>query len=128
MPTVKRTTFRPEVDGYAFRNNWSFDAEEKQVLHTLVTDGLDVLEAALSPIIMALLGPAIIAEAALCGPFAPICIGETISAINEGIVSDITGAIEAQGVRPLRRDGVLVARLLAQELDRPARRGQERPA
>jgi hypothetical protein len=96
MAKVKRTTFRPEVDGYAFTNSWTFDAQEKVVLEQIVRDALEVLEVALSPIIMAIAGPAIIAEAALCGPFAPICIGETIKAINDGIVSDITGAIEAE--------------------------------
>jgi hypothetical protein len=94
---VKRTTFRPETDGFAFSNNWSFDAQEKVVLEQLVWDAVTVLEAALSPIIMALLGPAIITEAALCGPFAPLCIAETVKAINDAIVGDITGAIEAEG-------------------------------
>jgi hypothetical protein len=94
---VKRTTFRPETDGFAFANTWSFDSEEKQVLEQLVWDAVTVLEAALSPIIMALLGPVIIAEAAACGPFAPLCIAETVKGINDEVVGQITGAIEAEG-------------------------------
>lgn len=94
---VNRTTFRPETDGFAFTNSWTFDQQEKQVLEQLVKDAVGVLEALLSPIIMALLGPAITLEAALCGPFAPICIAATVSKINDGIVGDITGAIEAEG-------------------------------
>jgi hypothetical protein len=91
---MTRTTFRPETDGFLFVNNWTFDNTEIGILRTLVTDALGAVEALLSPLIVALAGPVLIAEAGV--PFiGPWLVAETVRKINEAAVNAIVNAIDA---------------------------------
>jgi hypothetical protein len=92
---MSRTKFRPETDGYAFTNSWTFDSTEIATLTQLVTDAVGVIEVVLSPFIAAALGPVIAAEAGV--PFiGPWLVYETIKKANDAIVNAIVGAIDAK--------------------------------
>jgi hypothetical protein len=91
---MSRTRFRPETDGFAFKNTWTFDSTEIATLTNLVTDAVGAIEIILSPIIVAALGPALAAEAGV--PFiGPWLVYETIKKANDAIVDKIVGAIDA---------------------------------
>lgn len=92
---MTRAIFRPEADGFAFKNDWKFDSTETAILTTLVTDALGVIEGVLSPLIIAAEGPVLVAEASV--PFiGPWLVAQTIKAQNDAIVSSITNAITAE--------------------------------
>ncbi len=93
---MPRTRFRPETDGYAFTNTWTFDSTEIATLRSLVSDAVGAIEVALSPMIIAALGPALVAEAGV--PFiGPWLVYETVTKANDAIVNAIVDAIEPGG-------------------------------
>jgi hypothetical protein len=92
---MSRTRFRPETDGFAFTNSWTFDSTEISILTNIVSTAVDAIEIVLSPIITAALGPVLIAEAAV--PFiGPWLVYETVKKANDAIVNAIVGAIDAK--------------------------------
>jgi hypothetical protein len=60
---MSMTIFRPDVDGFAFVNNWTFDAAEKKQIQDILTGALVPMAAALAPMI------------APFGPAAPFILG-----------------------------------------------------
>lgn len=87
--------FRPEADGFAFVNNWTWDATETAVVKSIVTEAVGVIEIVLSPLIWALEGPVLIAELGV--PFiGPYLVQKTIEAETNAIVDKIVGAITAE--------------------------------
>jgi hypothetical protein len=91
---MSRTRFRPETDGFAFKNTWTFDSTEIATLTSIVQDAVGAIEIVLSPIIAAALGPVLAAEAGV--PFiGPWLVYETIKKANDAIVDKIVGAIDA---------------------------------
>src|SRR5258708_12941420 len=93
---MPRTRFRPETDGYAFTNTWTFDSTEIATLRSLVSDAVGAIEVALSPMIIAALGPALVAEAGV--PFiGPWLVYETVTKANDAIVNPIVDAIDPGG-------------------------------
>jgi hypothetical protein len=97
---MRKLDFRPQTDGFAFKNNWRWDDAEKQTLHDIVAAGAEAAAIALGPVILAVGGPAIVLGAGavaplagLLGPFAPVAIGYLAVKLGETIVDDITGAI-----------------------------------
>jgi hypothetical protein len=91
---VTRAHYRPETDGFAFINNWTFDATETAILTGLVTEAVDVIAVALSPLILAAEAPLLAAEGAV--PFiGPWLVYKTIEAEIDGIVNGIVGASTA---------------------------------
>jgi hypothetical protein len=91
---MPRTTFRPETDGFAFTNQWTFDPTETAVLQQIVTDAVGVIEIALSPLISVALAPVIAAEAGV--PFVgPLLVYETIKNANDAVVNGIVNAIDS---------------------------------
>ena len=93
MATEVAGTFRSQWDGFLFANSWTYDEAEINQLLSLFSDALAVAEGALSPLISIVAGPVIATEIAVCGPFAPICIAETISNINDAIISSIKNSL-----------------------------------
>lgn len=93
MGTKVAGDFLSEYDGFLFNNNWTYDQDELNQVMSLITNALDTAEGLLSPLIGMLAGPAIALEAAVCGPFAPICITETISDIESDLLSTIRGKL-----------------------------------
>ncbi len=92
---MSRTRFRPETDGFAFKNTWTFDSTEIATLTNLVSDAVGAIEIVLSPIIAAALGPVLAAEAGV--PFiGPWLVYETIKKANDAIVDKIVGAIDSK--------------------------------
>jgi hypothetical protein len=92
---VTRAHYRPETDGFAFVNSWTFDATETAILTGLVTDAVDVIAVALSPLILAAEAPVLAIEGAV--PFiGPWLVYKTIQAEINGIVNGIVGAITAK--------------------------------
>jgi hypothetical protein len=92
---MPRAHYRPETDGFAFTNSWTFDATETAILTKLVTDAVDVIEIVLSPLIAAAEGPVLAAEAGV--PFiGPWLVAKTIEAENDAIVNAIVQAVTAQ--------------------------------
>ena len=92
---MPRTQYRPETDGFAFKNTWQFDSTETGVLEGLVTDAVGVIEVILSPFIWAAEGPVLAAELGV--PFiGPWLVAKTIEAENNAIVNAIVGAITAK--------------------------------
>src|SRR5260370_911061 len=49
---MTRAHYRPETDGFAFTNDWTFDTTETATLTQLVTDAVDVIEIVLAPLIL----------------------------------------------------------------------------
>jgi hypothetical protein len=89
---MPRAKFHSETDGFAFVNNWSWDATETAILKGLVTDALGVIEVILSPFIIAAEGPLLAVEAGV--PFiGPWLVAKTIEAENNAIVNGIVGAV-----------------------------------
>src|SRR5262249_13379140 len=91
-----RTTFRPEIDGFAFENSWTFDALETEQLKRIISEALPAAEAIASPIIAAIAGPVIATELAIAGPFAPIVLYYEIKAINDAATNAIVNAVDAK--------------------------------
>lgn len=92
---MARTVYRPETDGFAFGNTWSFDDFEKQRVEQTVAELLPVAEAVASPILIPLITPFVVAEFVALGPFAIFAIDAEVQGINNGIVSAISSAITA---------------------------------
>jgi hypothetical protein len=89
---MPRANFHSETDGFAFVNDWTWDATETAILTNLVTDALGVIEVILSPFIIAAEGPVLAAELGV--PFiGPWLVAKTIEAENNAIVNAIVGAI-----------------------------------
>ena len=92
---MQTTSFRPDIDGFAFKNHWINDAEEREELRQILRIALPAAAgvlvpviAALSPVLIPVLGPA----AALIAPFLPIlpCIAPTLaSRLIDSIADDI---------------------------------------
>lgn len=93
MATEVAGTFRSQWDGFLFSNSWTYDQAEIDQLISLFSGALDVAEGALSPLISVVAGPVIATEIVACGPFAPLCIAETISHINNEIISSIQSSL-----------------------------------
>ena len=70
---MPRVDFVPDVDGFAFANNWSFDDREKQEIRDIVQAALPAAAALLSPIVMA--------AAPLIAPVAGIALGPVLPLI-----------------------------------------------
>lgn len=91
---MSKTKFRPEADGFKFTNSWTFDDTEKAILRDHVKNTLPVVEAILSPIIIATCAPLFIAEMAV--PFiGPWLVYKTVEAANKEIIDQIVEAISA---------------------------------
>lgn len=89
---MPRTQYRPEVDGFAFANNWSWEPTDIATITGIVTDALGAVEIALSPLIAIAEGPVFAAE--LLIPFiGPWLVAKTIEAENNAIIKAIVGAI-----------------------------------
>jgi hypothetical protein len=91
---MTRAHYRPETDGFAFTNDWTFDTTETATLTQLVTDAVDVIEIVLAPLILVAEGPVLAVEAGV--PFiGPWLVAKTIEAENNAIVNGIVQAITA---------------------------------
>ncbi len=89
---MPRTNFHSETDGFAFVNDWAWDATETAILKGLITDALGVIEVILSPLIAVAEGPLLAAELGV--PFiGPWLVAKTIEAENQAIVDGIVGAV-----------------------------------
>lgn len=87
-----RTKYRPEVDGFAFANNWTFEPTDIATITGIVTDALGAVEIALAPLIAVVEAPVFAAELAV--PFiGPWLVEKTIEAENNAIINGIVGAI-----------------------------------
>src|SRR5437773_12078261 len=99
---MPRVDFNPDVDGFAFKNDWTFDAVEKAEIRQITEDALPIAAAALTPIVMAAsptiapaaglaLGP-VLPLIAMAGPFpfasAPKISELIVNAVAETIVED----------------------------------------
>src|SRR5262245_42987304 len=96
---MPRVDFKPDVDGFAFKNDWTFDAVEKAEIRQIAESALPIAAAALAPIVMAAspmiapvaglaLGP-VLPLIALAGPF----LFAAAPKISELIVNAITDQI-----------------------------------
>lgn len=96
---MPRVDFKPDVDGFAFQNNWTFDEVERAEIRSMLRSALPIAAAALSPIVMAAspmiapvaglaLGP-VLPLIALAGPFLFFAAPK----ISEMIVNAITDQI-----------------------------------
>ncbi|HEV2404277.1 MAG TPA: hypothetical protein VGR88_02425, partial [Ktedonobacterales bacterium] len=92
---MARTVYRPETDGFAFVNHWTFDDYEKQVVEQTVAELLPIAEVIASPILIPLITPFVVAECVALGPFAFLAVDAEVKAINSGIVNGISSAITA---------------------------------
>jgi hypothetical protein len=89
---MPRTKYRPEVDGYAFTNTWTWEATDIATITGIVTDALGAVEVALAPLIAIAEAPVFAAELAV--PFiGPWLVAKTIEAENKAIINGIVGAI-----------------------------------
>ncbi|KRA79702.1 PKD domain-containing protein [Altererythrobacter sp. Root672] len=92
---MARVDFKPDVDGFAFRNNWSFDQRERNEIEGIINRALPVAAAALTPIVMAA-SPAIAPIAGLAlGPVLPLIAlaGPFLVAAAPKIAEDIVTAV-----------------------------------
>ncbi len=90
---MPRTKYRPEVDGFAFANNWTWEPTDIATITGIVTAALGAVEIALAPLIAIVEAPVFAAE--LLVPFVgPYLVYKTIQAENnaiiKGIVDDLT--------------------------------------
>lgn len=92
---MARAQYRPETDGFAFVNDWTFDDYEKGIVEQTVAELLPVAEAIASPILIPLITPFVVAQFVALGPFAFLAVDAEVNAINSGIVSGISSAITA---------------------------------
>jgi len=115
---MPRVDFKPDVDGFAFKNDWTFDANEKEEIKQIVQNALPAAAALLAPIVMAAspmivpvagiaLGP-VLPLIALAGPFLFLAAPK----ISELIVNAIADKI-AKGTR----EGDLCGGMTAAALD-----------
>ncbi len=74
---MTRAHYRPETDGFAFVNSWTFDATETAILTGLVTDAVDVIAVALSPLILVAEAPLLAIEGAV--PFVGPWLARTLT-------------------------------------------------
>ena len=89
---MPRTKYRPEVDGFAFTNNWTWEPTDVATITGIVTDALGAVEAFLSPLIAIVEAPVFAAELAV--PFiGPWLVAKTIEAENNAIIKGIVDAI-----------------------------------
>jgi hypothetical protein len=93
---MPRTKYRPEVDGYAFTNTWTWEPTDVATITGIVTAALGAVEIALSPLIALAEGPVFAAELGI--PFiGPWLVYKTIEAENNAIIKGIMDAITADG-------------------------------
>jgi hypothetical protein len=92
-----KTNFNPQTDGFGFVNNWDFEGFEFQLLRDAVAAGLAAATVTLSPIIMALSGPALLAVAGLAGPFAPLVLPALVAAAAKAALDGIVDAVVKKG-------------------------------
>lgn len=93
MPSSASTNFRADVDGFAFKNNsWELTADERSQIQALVKEEFPKAVAlatpiflTASPLILAILGPALI----LAGPFLPLILPAAIEKAIKKISSTI---------------------------------------
>jgi hypothetical protein len=115
---MPRVDFVPDVDGFAFKNDWTFDERERQEIRAITQAALPVAVAALTPIVMAAspmiapvaglaLGP-VLPLIALAGPF----LFAAAPKISELVVNAIVDAI-AKG----KLEGNLCGGMTAAALD-----------
>ena len=90
---MPRTQYRPEVDGYAFTNSWTWEPTDIATIKGIITDALGAVEVALAPLIAVVEGPVFAAELAV--PFiGPWLVYKTIQAENNAIINGIVNAID----------------------------------
>ena len=90
---MPRTQYRPEVDGFAFTNTWTWEPTDIATLTGIVTGALGAVEVALAPLIAVVEAPVFAAELAV--PFiGPWLVYKTIQAENNAIINAIVGAID----------------------------------
>src|SRR5688572_2779040 len=100
---MSMTTFRPEVDGFAFINSWRFDEAEKKQIQGILSGALVPMAAALAPMVAPL------------GPAAPIIMAGAAAwaagAIAHGL-NDVYGRCGGMAFAPLDyfRSGLPVPR------------------
>jgi hypothetical protein len=89
---MPRTKYRPEVDGFAFTNSWTWEPTDIATITGIVTDALGIVETALAPLIAVVEAPVFAAELAV--PFiGPWLVYKTIQAENNAIINGIVGAL-----------------------------------
>ena len=89
---MPRTKYRPEVDGFAFANNWKWEPTDVATIKAIVTSALGAVEVALAPLIAVVEAPVFAAELAV--PFiGPWLVAKTIEAENNAIIKGIVDAI-----------------------------------
>jgi hypothetical protein len=89
---MPRTKYRPEVDGFAFTNTWTWEPTDIATITGIVTGALGAVEAFLSPLIAIVEAPVFAAELAV--PFiGPWLVEKTIEAENNAIIKGIVDAI-----------------------------------
>jgi len=71
----RMTNFRPEIDGFAFANQWTYGPAEAATIKNIMTGALEGVLAITTPMLLPLLGPvaalgpgALAAIAAILGP------------------------------------------------------------
>jgi hypothetical protein len=114
MPHVD---FVPDVDGFAFANQWTFDEREKKEIRDIVREAMPIAAAALTPIVMGV-SPVIAPVAGLAlGPVLPLLslAGPFLIAaapkIAELIVTAVTDAIAKGGGKDNLCGGMTAAAL-----------------
>src|SRR5690349_1756288 len=60
---MAKTTFRPEIDGFAFDNYWNIEVEENRQIHDVLSKVLPAAVALLATVLLSI-APAVIAVAA----------------------------------------------------------------
>jgi len=95
MPKVD---FKVDVDGFAFKNDWTFNTRERQEIHDIVHDALPAAAAIVAPILGAI-SPIVVAAAApalgLLGPLLPL-LPALAPVIAEKLVDAIADAISGE--------------------------------
>jgi hypothetical protein len=92
-----KTNFNPETDGFGFANDWDFEGFELQLLRDAVAGGLAAATVTLSPTIIALSGPALLAVAGLAGPFATLALPVLATAAAKAALDGIVNAVVNKG-------------------------------
>ena len=48
---MPKTNFKPQIDGFAFNNSWTYDTTESAALHTILTDVVRIIAVAVAPLV-----------------------------------------------------------------------------
>src|SRR5258708_1459833 len=60
-----KTAFRPQVDGFAFHNDWVLDQTEQKLILTIIDSAVAAASIALAPLYAPVLGLAVVAQDAI---------------------------------------------------------------